>query len=130
MTAKRLLILDDDPEFRKFVIRVAESCGFEARGTGAAGEFMALHGSFHPTIVILDLIMPEIDGNQATQLLAEADSRVPVLIISGFDPRAVTSAGRLGKARGLNIVATVAKPVRAAALADLLDRCAAGGDAQ
>ena len=129
MTAKRLLILDDDPEFRKFVIRVAESRGFEARGTGAAGEFMALHATFRPTIVVLDLIMPEIDGNQATQLLAEADSRAPVLIISGFDPAAVASAGRLGKARGLNVAGTVAKPVRAAAFADLLDRIAAVADA-
>jgi DNA-binding response OmpR family regulator len=64
MQDKRLLICDDEPAFGRFVQNVAEDLGYEVRVTTDGRAFIEAYNSFKPTMIILDMIMPGMDGNE------------------------------------------------------------------
>ncbi len=78
----RILVIEDEPRIQEFVTRGLTSEGFivEACGDGATGLERGLHESFD--LVILDLLLPGVDG---LTLLSEVHRRrpeLPVLILS------------------------------------------------
>ncbi len=122
MVAPRLLLIDDDPDIGRFVSTVAANCGYEVRTTQSAAEFRSTYADFDPSVIVLDLAMPEADGVELMQFLASAGSRARVLIMSGFDGEMVGTIERLGAVRGLNMAGSIAKPVRVADLVAILMR--------
>jgi len=67
--ADRLLIIDDEPEVCAFIGDVAEDFGFDVVATNTPKEFWSLYGPFAPTVIILDLVMPDADGVETQQAL-------------------------------------------------------------
>ncbi len=120
MASQRVLIIDDEAGIAEFVAEVARSCGFEARATTDAGEFRKLVVSWRPDLIVLDLMIPEVDGIELFHFLVDAGLRVPIVILSGADRNILEMAKRLGAARGLDIVATLSKPMRARDLREVL----------
>jgi CheY-like chemotaxis protein len=120
--ARRLLLIDDEPQMRSFLSRVAQGCGYEVRNTDDAAGFKQVYLSWIPDIVILDLVMPQIDGIELLRFLAERASKARILIISGFDPKVLDAAGRLGAAHGLSMIGALSKPVRVAELRAVLEQ--------
>lgn len=110
--ANRLLVIDDEAEICNLFATVAEQLGFEVRTTGEADEFIKLNRDFDPTIVILDLHMPQADGIEVLRRLADDKCRAGILVISGADSRVLGSAERLGANRGLNMLGAMQKPVQ------------------
>lgn len=121
MTSLRLLMCDDKAEVGAFVRWVAEELGYEMKFSDEAGDFGRLYRSFAPDLVILDLAMPNVDGIELLQFLAEEHCQAPILLMSGLDPGMRESALRLGRAYRLNMAGILAKPVRAAELRQRLD---------
>ncbi len=117
----RLLILDDEPQFAAFVAKVAEACGYDVRCTEQPDAFRGLLSEWQPTHIALDLAMPHTDGIEMLRFLAGEDSRARILIMSGFDSRVLDAARRLGTERGLSIMGSVQKPIRARDLRAILD---------
>ncbi len=62
MPVKRILIVDDEADFREFIARVAWGLGFEATAVGASAEFRAVYDTVAPDAIVLDIVMPEEDG--------------------------------------------------------------------
>ena len=124
----RILVIDDDVDFADFVRKVAESCGYEVRTTTSPGEFRQWARDWQPTHVILDLVMPEVDGVEILRFLAADLCSARVLIMSGYDGRVVEAARRIGTERGLDIVGTLQKPLRARELRSLLEKIRLGED--
>jgi len=120
MKAPQLLMCDDEPDVGAFVRRIAEGLGYEMHFTEKADHFGRLYRAVLPDVVILDLVMPGTDGIELLRFLAGEGSRARILLMSGFDPRMREAAKLLGEAHALNMVGTVAKPVRAAELRQLL----------
>jgi CheY-like chemotaxis protein len=120
MSATRLLMIDDEPYIGALVRRVAEGLDYEMSFVTLADEFKQTHRSFEPDVVILDLSMPDIDGIELLKFLATENSRARILILSGFDPRILNGAHRLGQDRGLHMAGIVSKPVRVAELRTVL----------
>ena len=120
MTQPRLLIIDDEPALADFVAQVASECGFVPTLTSDDETFRDAVRSERPDMVALDLGMPGMDGVELLRFLAKENSRVPVLIISGFDRRVLESAFRLGEALGLRMIGPLEKPVRFDALETIL----------
>jgi EAL domain-containing protein (putative c-di-GMP-specific phosphodiesterase class I)/FixJ family two-component response regulator len=116
MSENRLLVIDDQPEFATFVARVARMAGYEARETTTPDAFRNLFASWGPTHVVLDLMVPDVDGVELLRFLAEQTLKAKIIILSGMEPRVLEAAGRLAEARGLEVVSTLQKPVRAADL--------------
>ena len=120
MAEKRLLIIDDEPDVGRFIQRVAETGGYQVRVTGCAKEFKEALDSFEPSVICLDVVMPDVDGIELLHYLAEQKCRSRILIVSGHAGRYLEPAGTLGRALGLPAVDTMAKPLELATLRDAL----------
>jgi CheY-like chemotaxis protein len=115
-SAKRLLVIDDEPAFGSFVKEVAEGMGYEVRVTAKADEFADTYESFDPTVIVLDVVMPEVDGIELVQWLAQEKCKAKIVIVTGYNPHYADAAKRLVSAGDLPSVMTLTKPV---SLADL-----------
>ena len=118
MATGRLLVVDDEPYFRDFVKQVAIKLGFEVELATDGHEFKILYDAIDPDVVVLDLVMPGIDGVELVQWLAESGKQVHLVIITGFASDYAILAKKLGEAKGLLSVTTLTKPV---SLPDLED---------
>jgi EAL domain-containing protein (putative c-di-GMP-specific phosphodiesterase class I)/ActR/RegA family two-component response regulator len=116
----RLLIIDDDDAFLRFVKKVAASMGFEVITATNPDEFRMTAKSWSPTLVILDLSMPGCDGVELLRHLAMVQCTAHVVIASGFDDRTVEAVLCLGAERGLKMGGALAKPTQLQVLRDLL----------
>ncbi|HUK58765.1 MAG TPA: EAL domain-containing response regulator [Stellaceae bacterium] len=122
MNRDRLLVIDDDAGFRSYVRRVSETVGYETLVTEDADDFKEKVRSWRPSVIILDLQMPKVDGVELLRALGETKSAAKILIASGFDEKVVETAAHLAAERGLAIAGALKKPVRAAMLRDRLER--------
>jgi CheY-like chemotaxis protein len=120
LSEKRLLVIDDDPAIMDIVRRVAEGLDFEVRTTARADEFAEIYESFQPTVVILDLVMPEVDGVELAHWLAHVGSKARVIFLTGHNPRFTDAARALADSGDLTSVITLTKPVRIAVLRQAL----------
>lgn len=117
----RLIVIDDEPELGRFVGRVGESIGYEVKVTTRVHDFKEQVTQWKPTVIIMDLAMPEADGLELLRWLAAESFRAQVVIMSGFDARVVEAAKQIGQERGLNICFTFNKPVRVQDLKEKLE---------
>lgn len=120
MTAKQLLMCDDEPQVGDFVRRIAEGLGYRMHFTARADGFVPLYREVRPDVVVLDLVMPDTDGIELLSFLAKEGSRAQIVLMSGFNPQMMDAAQLLGEAHSLRMVGVVVKPVRAAELRALL----------
>ncbi len=117
---KRLLVVDDEPGFGLFVERTAEGLGFEVLVTTSGQQFMEAYPEFAPTVIVLDIVMPKIDGMELVQWLAKEGYAGQLIVVSGYAPNYAALAGRLAEATGRMDVSNLAKPVAHDELAALL----------
>jgi two-component system OmpR family response regulator len=89
----RLLVVDDEPHIADLVATVARYEGWLAvtAGTGEAAVTEAI--DFHPDIVVLDLMLPDIDGFSVLDRLRESGTMVPVVFLTARDGTADRVAG-------------------------------------
>ncbi len=120
MAAGRLLICDDEERFGRFVQRVAMDLDFEVQVTSSADEFIAVYDAFEPTVIVLDMIMPDMDGNELILWLAQRRSPADLIICTGYNPDYATNAKILAEFKGLKSVTTLRKPVSVALLRQAL----------
>jgi two-component system response regulator AtoC len=121
MNAKRLLIIDDEADFATSVGRVAEGLGFSVEVAGSSEAFKASCRQFDPTVIVLDMVMPETDGTELIQWLAAVRSPARIIIVSGFTPLYAQAAQHLGEASGLSPITRLSKPVSLADLSTALE---------
>ncbi len=112
MAAERVLIVDDEPDFLRIVRKAAEDVGHECRGTTSPAEFKRFYAEFRPTIVVLDMVMPDMDGIDLITWLVQQGNEARIILISGKNPIYTRSAKILADRRGQAAVTTLPKPVR------------------
>lgn len=113
MGDKSILIIEDDREFAKILIKMARQKGYKAlaAGEGRIGIFMAQ--SFQPTAIILDLGLPDVDGEAVLESLKHdlSTRHIPVHVISAQSPSPVIrqkgALGYLAKPASLEALAEV-----------------------
>jgi DNA-binding response OmpR family regulator len=77
----RILVVDDDPAVRKFVQVNLEARGYIVFQAANGKEAICIAEKEKPELVILDIIMPEMDGFEVCRKLREW-SNVPILMLS------------------------------------------------
>jgi len=121
MTDKRLLVVDDEQDFGKFVAEVAAGVGYEVHVTSGGAEFIRAYGECKPSVVVLDVIMPDMDGIEIANWLAGQGFDGHVIVVTGYAPMYAELVEKLSKAKGLRSVTNILKPVRAETLRGALD---------
>ncbi len=70
----------------RFVQNVAEDLGYEVCVTTDGRAFIEAYKSFKPTTIILDMIMPGMDGNEIVLWLAQRKCTARLIIVTGYMP--------------------------------------------
>ena len=80
-----VLIVDDDPRVREYVRVNLEMEGYAVREAGSAEEGLAVLEEVSPDLVLLDVMMPEVDGWEMLRRLQERHGvgAIPVVMFSG-----------------------------------------------
>ena len=100
---RRLLILDDEPAVAQTVAFAAQRHGFSVRMSASTEEFFDDVERFAPSHIIIDLLMPGMDGVEVLRSLAETRCRANIIMMSGMGTKVLESAQRVGIERGLCI---------------------------
>lgn len=115
-----LLVVDDEVAFAEFVGKVGAAADYDVRMVNSVAAFRHEIQSEWPSVLILDLQMPDADGFELLREIAERRCPSKVIVASGLDGRILESALRLGSEIGLDMAGKVAKPVRAPDLKRML----------
>src|SRR3972149_5123879 len=95
MTTK-VLVIDDDLAITELMGMLLKTHGFEAIATNSGADGIRLAKEKSPNIILLDLMMPDVDGWQVCREI-RMFSNAPILILSAInDPRMVASVLDLG----------------------------------
>ncbi len=79
----RILAVDDDPHALRYVRDTLARSGYEPIVTGDPEEVLRLVAEERPHLVLLDLVLPGIDGTDLMQAIAETRD-VPVIFLSAY----------------------------------------------
>lgn len=80
------LVIDDEPQVANVTARVLSAIGFDVEAVGSGAEALQLYGHRLESVrvVVLDMIMPGMDGGETFRCLRELRADLPVLFYSGF----------------------------------------------
>lgn len=110
----RVLVVDDDPDTVDLMVRLLESEGFATLQANSGQEALEIVRAEHPELVLLDVVMPGMNGREVCQVIKQdpALSDVFVILVSGHE---ITRDKRI---KGLEIGADeyLHKPVQIAEL--------------
>lgn len=82
----RLIVIDDDIDLLDGLCEFLEHNSFNVVGRGSNGkEAVDLYLQMNPDVVLIDLSMPEYDGNYAIEKIREIDSDSKIIMITGYD---------------------------------------------
>jgi two-component system response regulator MprA len=81
----RVLVVDDDPAVRDSLRRSLEFNGYTVAIASDGVDALASIGRVAPDVVIMDVMMPRLDGIEATKSLRKAGNDVPILVLTARD---------------------------------------------
>jgi CheY-like chemotaxis protein len=115
-TSHRLLVVDDEVGICRFVRRVAEQLGFTVETVSSPRDAIDAARRLKPSVIVLDLAMPEMDGIEVMRQLAAAGCTARIVLTTGFDAFYLEAARKIGELTGFHAITTLAKPLRSATL--------------
>lgn len=119
VSGARVLVVDDDPDIRDLLVSVLQDDGYEAEAARNGREALDLLERWRADVVVLDLMMPVMDGWTFAERLHEKQIRIPIVVLSAATD-VKRHAARLGAAD------VVAKPFDIDTLLPRIARLAGG----
>jgi CheY-like chemotaxis protein len=107
---RRLLVVDDEPANGRLVEAVARELGYSVRLTSQVADFQREFAAFAPTVVVVDIVMPDSDGIEVVQWLAAQATPARVVLATGYDLSYAKAAEMIGVNKGLTVAAVLSKP--------------------
>ena len=78
----QIMVVDDDKNTQLFLKAVLEAENYTVVTAGNGEEALALMDTNHIDLVVLDIMMPKMDGYEFTKILRESDNNLPILMVS------------------------------------------------
>ena len=113
----KVLLVDDQPELRRFLARYLTRAGFEILEAGDGIAAIALVARNHVDAVLSDVRMPRMDGLELLETLTKLNPRLPVVLMSASDEIAGDRT-----ARPLGAFDFLSKPINPAQLLSAISR--------
>ena len=83
--SSRVLIVDDDAAIVRMLQRTLGAEGFETSTAGDGGAALARAESWPPDVIVLDRMMPGLDGLAVARRLRAKGDAVPILMLTARD---------------------------------------------
>ena len=122
-TLHDVLIVDDSLSQLQYLSELCQAMQIHEIRTARNGEEALLEMQKQlPSLVLLDLEMPKIDGVQVLQHMARESLVTPVVVASGKDPMLIATVELMGRELGLPVLGALQKPLKLEELTDLVQR--------
>src|SRR5258708_26902953 len=118
-SAERILLIDDDRVVVEIVSVLAKAMGLNCDVTRSAESFFDLITP-ETSLILLDLVMPEMDGIEILRLLGKRQCKARIVLMSGINIRVIETAKKLAQNLGLSVVGHLQKPFPLSQLKDIL----------
>lgn len=106
MEKTTIMVVDDSPFASKQIKDIVEENGYEVVGYARNGEEgIRMYEELHPDLVILDIIMPGIDGLETAEILTKSDPNATILMLSSL-----CDSGTLEEVRNIGLKYLIPKP--------------------
>lgn len=88
-TANKILVIDDEPEITEIINAFLSNAGYKVEIENSAVEGLAKAKSYKPDIILLDIMMPVMDGYEVCAQLKkdQKTAQIPVLFLTGKDAK-------------------------------------------
>lgn len=86
----RLLVVEDEPSIRMLLESTLSLTGYHVRSADTGGAALVEAARLQPDLILLDIMLPDLDGYEVTRRLRAAGNLVPVLLLTartGVDDR-------------------------------------------
>jgi two-component system, OmpR family, response regulator len=83
--AHRVLVVDDEPNIVDVVTMALRFQGFAVESAGTGAEAIAAVSSFRPDLIVLDIMLPDMEGFDVAQRLGAQHNRVPIIFLTARD---------------------------------------------
>ena len=106
----KVLVVDDTEHVRDMLVQMLELDGFEVVGEASSGEeAISLAQSSDPNVIVMDYVMPDLDGLSAAKAIKQERPTQPIILYTAYLDANVESQARdagvalvVGKVEGLN----------------------------
>ncbi len=111
--SKRVLVVEDHEDNMRIMNDMLTSAGYEVIKAVTGHEGVAMAGSDKPDLILMDVMLPGLDGYEATRRIKDDDAlrHIPVIAVTSY-----ALDGEEGKAEEAGCDAYFAKPVSPRAL--------------
>jgi EAL domain-containing protein (putative c-di-GMP-specific phosphodiesterase class I)/CheY-like chemotaxis protein len=116
---RSVLVIDDEPAIGEVIGLVAQDLGMTCNVLTSA---LQMDKELDPavTAIVVDLMMPGMDGIEVVRLLAERNCRATIVLMSGHDRSVLRSVEEMARALGLRTAEPLQKPFRLADIRAML----------
>jgi two-component system OmpR family response regulator len=91
-----ILVVEDEEPIRDLVATALRFRGFEVVEAGSGGEALGLARTTNPSLIVLDVMLPDLDGFSLCRKLRSGGEAVPVIFLTARDDPADKRAGFMG----------------------------------
>jgi CheY-like chemotaxis protein len=105
---KKILIVDDETDVCESLSKILKRSGYEVVSASNGKEALKQVKSFRPNLLILDVMLPDMDGTDVAKALSNdmSTQNIPVIFLTGLIPKEKQDI-----ATSHDIYITIAKPV-------------------
>lgn len=84
---KRIIVIDDEPAIREALVEMLSVAGFDVTGAENGKKGLEVVSRQRPDLILLDIMMPEMNGWQVLEALKKDEwaKNVPVIILTNLD---------------------------------------------
>jgi len=81
----RVLVVDDEPNIVDVITMALNFQGFEVESAATGGEAIAQVAAFRPHLILLDVMLPDMEGFEVAKRLGAQRARVPIIFLTARD---------------------------------------------